>query len=741
MEIDEFEDEINVPDDEPLWSIEDDTLFQPSGLISHSSFSNNKTKSVFVTWNEYYLINYRFKKSTKSNRMDMTKVRIPLPNNTQLRSIHMLEYNTLLLMSDGRVHCFGSIKSLHSISWLKGVRAFSRAQDGFTVILHNAETRQLLLQTYLDLPSLSKGESTMQYSFDITYDEQNIFQSDWQNDPYTLLTIYVDQQQETFLQCLFGAEIVALKEFHIFSIAGHVFCLIPQDDTEQKYHIELLCVYATSVSFIRLLPAQNLCLVFLKCGSVDIWYVSQLSGIKQRQMHYTGAEWLDYDASSENGDFYYTDGEQLVCLRFQYNAQFDDCLVQCSVKTIPGMQACTWVQHIEQLVCLSDNNIFYRIAFGRRPDEVAGKTEIASELSDLTPMAIERLRCNAQVIKHYEQQPVILLAAIKRELHKQQLVAVARNDVWTRNIVEARLEFRRHLPEYGPNVLTLHTVRRVDLCSSGIYALLQLKFPKEHDLMHCNFWQLVVYFGQEVHMYRVPTNLLLSRNCMLIVPVKKLPDQCLPKFTLKFVAFIELQSQHSAVFLPVTVQEDGQTYRALFSGQLHSLNLYHKSQPADILRGTSARKTRIATTQKITMPSSLDLEQISVLCNATGMIKENHLELFFLDSELRVECNTEDNQTVLMLQSEDISLIYYLKKHIFLNQHLQSEESAPDNARKLSILVSNYFCHYIVKLILFMLYIVNCVVSRNFNMKLNVFTGPNRMRKRKRMQKFNWNLF
>lgn len=694
MEIDEIEDENNVTEDEPLWSIEDDTLFQPCGLISHSSCSNSKTKSVFVTWNEYYLINYRFKKSMKSNRMDMTKVRIPLPNNTQLRSIHMLEYNTMLLMTDGRVHCFGSIKSLHSISWLKGVRAFARSHEGFSVILHNAETRQLLLQTYLDLPSLGKGESTLHHSYDITYDEQNIFQCDWHTDPYTLLTVYVDQQQEKFMQGLFGADIVAKKEFHIFSIGGHVFCLIPLEDAEQEYNIELMCVYATSVSFIRILPAQNLCLVFLDCGSVDIWYVSQLSGIKQRQMHYTGAEWLDYDATDDNGDFYYTDGEQLVCLRFQYNAQFDDCLVQSSVKPIPGMQACTWVAHIQQLVCLSENNIFYRIAFGQEQDEVSVKAESASVLSDLTPAAIERLRQNAQVIKHYEEQPVNLLAAIKRELDKQQLVAVVHNEVWIRNSVEARLEYRRHLPGYGSEVLLLHTANQVDLCSSSIYAIFHFKFPKGQELMHCSHWQLVVYYGQEVYMYRLPTNLLLSRKCLLVVPLKKQADECLPEFTLIFVAFIDLQSQHSAVLLSVKVHEDNLTYRSLFSGQLQSLNLYKKNLAADLLRGTRTEEIRIPIKQNIAMPSSLNLEHIADICNVKTMIRENIFQLYFLDSQLIIKSNTEEKKIVLTLQSEDISALYYIKKHLFLNQNLQSGDSDPNNASNSTILVCVYFFNY-----------------------------------------------
>ncbi|XP_032595519.1 uncharacterized protein LOC116805739 [Drosophila grimshawi] len=684
--------EVGSDDEDALWSIEDDTLFQPCGLISHSSSSNNKTKSVFVTWNEHYLLNYRFKRSKKTNRMEMTKVRIPLPRNTHVRSIHMLEYNTLLLMSDGRVHCFGSIKSLHAIAWLKGVRSFARTNDGFSVIRHDEDAQQLLLQVYVDLPSLDKGESTLLHSYDITYDEQNIFQCDWRNDDYSLLTVTVAQQHLKFMQCLFGAGASADKQLHIFSVSGHVFALLPRgadeaessESSEQAYHIELLCIYATSVKLMHLLPAQNLCLVYLSGGNVDIWYMSNLLGIKQRQMHYTGGAWLDYDASSENSDLYYTDGQELVRLRFEYNAILDDCQVLRCAKPVPGMQACTWVQHIEQLVCLSDNNIFYRIAFSLK--QLTETEENAAALSDLTPAAIEQLRGNAQILQQYEQQPVELLAAIQREQEKQQLIAVARNQAYLESGLTAKLEYRRHLPLFGEDVLLLHTARQTDLDSSGIYAILQLTFHNSHKLLHSSHWQLVAYHGNEAHVHRVPTDLLLSRKCHIIIPLKKVCNERLPEFTLKLVAFLELHTETTAVLLPLVVQEDSDTYRALFGVQLHSLNLYNKYHLADMLSRTTPNKTKAKMQQKLETPGKLSLEQIAEMCNASGRIENNQLELYFIDNKLSIASCVEENKTILTLQSEDASALYHLKQHLFLNVDPKFEQVAPAEEAKQKLL-------------------------------------------------------
>ncbi|EDW75657.2 uncharacterized protein Dwil_GK23710 [Drosophila willistoni] len=444
----------------PLWSIEDDSLFYPQGLINHTnSDAGSSGKSVFITWNEYYLLNYRFKKTKGSRNVKMTKVRIPLPRNgdSHLVSIHMLEYNSILLMSDGLIYCFESIKSLHPIKWLSGVRCFSKTGQGFSVI--REQDQRLFLQIYRDLPSLSKTGSTLEHSYDITYDGQNIFRCEWKTDDYNLMSVKILEEHEKFMQCLFGGDLKKGDDFHIFSISGHIFVLLPtevvrQDDESPSggdYNIELLCVYVSSISFIRLLPERNLCLIFLSSGAIDIWYVSQLLQIKQRQMYHLGSEWFDCDADSSFGDFYYTDGQQLVRLRFNYNAQIDEFDIQKWAKPIPGMQSCTWVDAISQLVCLSDNNIFYRISFSLQEEERESQLNGNSShlMSDLTPLLIEQLRRNAQLMEQYEQEPARLQKLIQGELEKQQLIAVATNSHIYSQEIEAHLEYHRNVPLFS----------------------------------------------------------------------------------------------------------------------------------------------------------------------------------------------------------------------------------------------------------------------------------------------------
>ncbi|XP_050746064.1 uncharacterized protein LOC108024369 isoform X17 [Drosophila biarmipes] len=262
---------------ENLWSISDDFLFVACGLLVSAAHAGT---SVYITWNKYYLLNIRFKDRKDTSRKKITVMRIPLPilGGNYIKSVHTLRYNTMLLMSDGEVYFFRSFKAMNLIKCLSGVRCLAVLDDGFSVI--REEDQRLLLQMYHDIPSSENVESTLQYTFDITFDDKNIFQCEWQNDNYTLTTLKVTEDKKQFVQNLFGLKEVQPHYVHIFSIAGHVFVLTLNitglsESSHQDYHIELLCVYASHVRYIRLLPTENLCLVFLSTGSVDICFVDE----------------------------------------------------------------------------------------------------------------------------------------------------------------------------------------------------------------------------------------------------------------------------------------------------------------------------------------------------------------------------------------------------------------------------------------------------------------------------------
>ncbi|XP_037731478.1 uncharacterized protein LOC119562381 isoform X8 [Drosophila subpulchrella] len=151
-----------------------------------------------------------------------------------------------------------------------------------------------------------------------------------------------------------------------------------------------------------------------------MWYVSSLLAIKQSQIYHTGSEWMDYDATSDNGDIYYTDGDQLVRLRFMYNIQLDECFVHTLIKPVIGIQACTWVDHRKELACLSDNNIFYCIGFNLPIQKSSGPILkiLASDLNH--PMG---LRQNSIVSRFEKRQQHLFERELQKEYEMQKLIS------------------------------------------------------------------------------------------------------------------------------------------------------------------------------------------------------------------------------------------------------------------------------------------------------------------------------
>lgn len=247
--------EDNVSDDEQqqdesiLWSIDDDSMFFARGLMNHSA---GKGKSVFVTWNENYLLNFVFKTSTKTKKTSMTKVRLSMPLDVrgepeEIIDMLILELNTLLLMSSGRVYYFSSVKSIHPVKWLQEVRCITscprtqfsviRFQDGGA---QQQTSKQLLLEVYQDIAQLGrcpKRSEALRHCYDISFDLRNVFNCDWHDERYVLVSLITNEDNIEFLRKLLAVanflsseeeriEIELNQEVHIFTVSGNMFMLL-----------------------------------------------------------------------------------------------------------------------------------------------------------------------------------------------------------------------------------------------------------------------------------------------------------------------------------------------------------------------------------------------------------------------------------------------------------------------------------------------------------------------------------
>jgi len=648
------------------WLVMDDALFQACGFCLVAASDD---QSVFITWDKYYLLNIRFKMPEDSCRIKMTAVRIPVPKSGggYIRSVHALRYNTILHMSNGELYSFTSFKALNLIKWLNAVRCLAIVDVGFSVI--RIENRRLLLQTYVDLPDWEKDKCTLQHSFDITFDQENIFQSDWQHNEYTLTTLKVTEKEEEFARTLFGTRAAEQNYIHIFSIGGHVFALAynyktTSDSTGPDYNIELLCIYAAHVKFIKLLPMENLCLIFLGSGSIDMWYTSRLLSIKQRQIFHTGAEWLDYDATSANGDVYYTDGNQLVRLRFKYNAQLDECFVYTLTKPVSGIYACCWIDQKEELFCLSDNNTLYCISFGM--SEMNDQT-LRISTPNFAPSALMRLQHNAEALQEYKKHPDSLRQKLYREYKQQQLISMSKNIRRVNAAIKTSLEYHLQVPIdiVRDNVL-LQAAQSLDLDQkSCIYAVLNVRLIDSRPLLQGTFWKLLICYDNRINVLLLPTEVLVNKKCCVVIALSKMKNEHLPHFKIQLLQLVELNQQSCAVLFQVPVESCGNTFRAIFSGRIVPAK-YRLNNKQFMERKPSIPKIRQASSlgSQFTFPNIADL-----FCNAVS-IHNDYCKLHFINEKLQFHLNG-------MLESKDASAIYYFKQHIILNS--DQLESASKN--------------------------------------------------------------
>lgn len=232
-----------------LWSIDDDSMFFAQGLVHHSA---GKGKSVFVCWNENYLLNFVFKSSDKTGITTLTRVRISMPLYEQefeeIENMLILEMNTLLYMKSGRVYYFSSVKSMRRVDWLTGVRCMASCpQTQFSTICvefsgadHSIRKRKLTLSVYKDVPQLGKYDNEkhiLRHTYDISFDVENIFNCEWLDETYTLLSLIIDEKNLQFLKNLVALtnihrpdeEVIELEnnqEVHIFTISGNIFILV-----------------------------------------------------------------------------------------------------------------------------------------------------------------------------------------------------------------------------------------------------------------------------------------------------------------------------------------------------------------------------------------------------------------------------------------------------------------------------------------------------------------------------------
>ncbi|XP_036215879.2 uncharacterized protein [Bactrocera oleae] len=688
-----------------LWSIDDDTLFQPLGLTNHGTDAG---KTVFVTWNEEYLLNFVFKRSKRTKKISLTKVRLPMPSGEIVNKMFILEMNALLLMRSGHVYYFSSVKSMHAVDWLNdaggGVRCMALAPPtGFSCIRYVATEKALMLEMYQDVPDIGRNAPALLQRCDITFDDRNLFNCSWEDERYTLVSQQVTEDNLNFLMCVLMEEVdlEVGQWLHIFTVSSNVFALIVataehnEDDNNSscEYNIQLLCTYATNVDSVHIDYAEQRCLIFLQCGTIDIWYYSQLICGLRRMQHHTGSQYSHQVYAASTRCFYFTDEEQVAQLHFSYDAETDSCRVQETYKVIPGMVACTWVETQRQLICLSCNNIFYKITFERTTNAKASdlcasfseavntEYENFQKLYELTPSRLSRLLARAELIDELTQLPTQMHAAVDQECVKQQLLTVASNRHLYRYIAKARLVYSVQLPTaYQPDVIIIYANNYYQLHHDSYVALIYMQIDK-NDILHGgdSLWHLYIDIDcSDSYMLHIPNTLLQQKLC-IVLPLKRTEKKLLAEIELKLYTLVCLEADFVAVSLPIDLEVNAATYAELFTSYKRCVTIcnnydiqklianflnrtrkkYPKAKMDDEKLSTPHEEHILKHT--LHLPSTCAFSSIAKCVNVSN-VEAQSVECYFMSTAIKITHMPEESYIVL--ESMDAVALCYLKLHL-----------------------------------------------------------------------------
>uniref|UniRef100_A0A1A9WES1 Uncharacterized protein n=1 Tax=Glossina brevipalpis TaxID=37001 RepID=A0A1A9WES1_9MUSC len=723
---------------EPLWCIDDDGLFCAQGLVNHS---RGHKSSVFVVWDDNYILNFVFKTSSKTQKTTLTNVRIPLPycngDIEEIQQMLILDFNTLLLMKSGRVYYFSSIKLIHQLNYLEGVRCMcmtSTKSKEFSVIRLQigGGTKQLCLQVFQDTSELGNAtypEEFLLRSYDISFDERNLFDCNWEDEHYSLITLIVNNENKEFLSKLFeigryfldGNEqeinLTIQQELHIFTISGNVLILAGAildevADTPlvakviENHQIHLLNIYASNVECVKIDCAQQFLIVLLQCGYIDVWYKSnqQFKGTFQlKTIQIT--TFTHYDFCSSNTTFYFVTPDQISEIKISMNKHWqegkEECLIQEKYKAISGMMACTWAEHLKQLVCISYNNIFYCLTFPEddhtKYSEDTTQHDNLQELYALTKDDVQKLLKKAHIINELMEQPSLLHQQIEKEYQKQVSIAMGSKTELLKKYYKAYIEYCNCLPalESYPNDTALIKIKLKKNQRSRdaitYYALIYFKLDKQDESILSAFtgtnWYLQLY-NENQSVYLFLPGEMLKRNLCLLVECKAQKDKkSLANFQVKLFTFILHASNYLSVNFVIDLEENEKSFQNIFSHKAYLLNLWSPSTKLnEMFQKNFKNKEEIIpatpvenVTCSFSFQNNDDVEKVfeNLKLKVNGL--ENDVKLYYLGHYLIV-LNYNNTSKIVSITSQFPEALYYLKQYFLLiiktNSDLQCTTSA-----------------------------------------------------------------
>lgn len=443
----------------------------------------------------------------------------------------------------------------------------------------------------------------------------------------------------------------------------------------------------------------------MESGYLDLWYSSQmLQGALTHRMVQI-LPYLQFDYCSLQRSFYFVSFNRVMQL--QIIREQSECRVQETHKTLVGMVACTWVEELQQLVCLSCNNIFYRLTFNnlsvtKRKEKRASITspiisndcvrnyELLKNVHALTNTRICNLIKKKLILSNLLKEPKKLAEKMKLEHQKQLLLSVAQNIKVMEKLLSSHIEY--HLStsrvEYAkkyPNIFFMNI--EFNNCEKALLernaesiieynALVFIKISERLfnskrsallAIFFSNHWCLQIFSKQQsilvpLFICNLEKKICLILKCLTNCDLQKPNKPPLERFQLRLLSIVNHLRSHLLIEFPVEVEYfHSERLEHLFS----SNNILYTINDKKLNKGeTNWNCPNVGNTYKheICLANVRDLKRIFKGFSASS----TNGKLFYFLGLIPFKVDHSESGNFITISSDNPAVIFYFKVHCLL---------------------------------------------------------------------------
>lgn len=515
-------------------------------------------------------------------------------------------------------------------------------------------------------------------------------------------------------------------------------------DNSSNYSIHLINSYQSPIKYIRVVESEELIIVLLVGGYMDLWYSSEIlqGALIHRTVQLLPYVYFDYCHLSQT--FYFVSFDRVSQVRIIREAT--DCKVEETHKAVAGMVACTWVEELQQLVCLSCNNIFYRLTFNSLPaasieftksikkrseqllnivpgvsKDVIRNYEGVKKVYALNDARINEILKRTSVLTNLLRQPQKLQDRIEKEYHKQLLLSMATKSKLIEKLFNLHLEYHLLIPsmEYfkqrnsNCRLLNVEFVgdMKLSMESKGsdycieyftlIFFQVNSKLPSsKRDALLALFsssdWYLEVFTKQQSLQIPVTLENTEEKEICLIIKCSTNTDKCsllLERFQLRLLTYVSHFQSYLLIQFPLTVDYNhSRRFQYLYTNCI--LNMMHENVEDAVNSMESSLRSGAVYRHKLAVDSADDW---SIILKSLPEFLPDSGTIYFLGYiPLQLDYNKTTN--VITIASRSPQAIFYFKVHCYLT--VSAEHDTTEGAEVISLVESKKDGHQILATIM-----------------------------------------